>query len=131
MKTKLFLALLGVAVLAVGCVETVSGRKTAGVPFIRDSVGGFYDRPLSQVYDAAVQVVKFNGILVNETVLHTETNQVRAVEGRINQRAVWVRVEAKDPRITYVEVQARTKGGGSDMNLAHELEKQIALKLVR
>jgi hypothetical protein len=30
-----------------------------------------------------------------------------------------------------VTVQTRTPGGGSDIDLAHELEKQIALKLVR
>jgi hypothetical protein len=33
--------------------------------------------------------------------------------------------------VTAVIVQVRTKGGGRDLDLAHELEKQIALKLVR
>jgi hypothetical protein len=40
-----------------------------------------------------------------------------------------VRVEAVDPKVTSVVVQTRTKGGGSDQELTHELEKQIALKL--
>jgi hypothetical protein len=30
-----------------------------------------------------------------------------------------------------VTVQTRTPGGGSDIDLAHEIEKQIALKLVQ
>src|SRR5438105_1033025 len=77
MNTKLFLVLLAGVVLAVGCVDTVSGRKTAGVPFIKDTVEGHYERPLNQVYEAAKDVVKFNGTLVNESILHTETNEVK------------------------------------------------------
>jgi hypothetical protein len=33
--------------------------------------------------------------------------------------------------VTEVIVQTRTAGGGADLDLAHELEKQIALKLVQ
>ena len=102
-----------------------------GVPFIKDSVEGHYERPLDQVYDAAKDVVKFNGTLVSESILHTETNTVKTVEGKVNQRSVWIRVEAMDPKVTGVAVQTRTKGGGTDIDLAHEIEKQIALKLVR
>ncbi len=117
-------------VLAAGCVDTVSGRKAGGVPWIKDRVEGHYERPLIQVFDAAKEVVKFNGALINESILHTETNEVRTVEGKVNQRSVWIRVEAVDTKVTGVVVQTRTPGGGSDIDLAHELEKQIALKLV-
>jgi hypothetical protein len=55
---------------------------------------------------------------------------VKTVTGKINQRSVWIRVEQLEPKVTGVTVQARTQGGGSDLNLAHEVEKQIALKLV-
>ncbi len=75
------------------------------------------------------EVVKFNGTLVNESILYGETNAVKTVEGKVNQRTVWVRVEAVDPKVTAVVVQTRTPGGGSDLPLAHEIEKQIALKL--
>ena len=115
--------------LVAGCVDTVSGRKTAGVPFIKDTVEGHYERPLNQVYEAAKDVIKFNGTLINESTLHTETNEVKTVEGKVNQRTVWVRVEAMD-KMTGVAVQTRTKAGGPDIDLAHEIEKQIALKLV-
>ena len=131
MKEKFFLLLLGATLITVGCVSTVNDRHTAGVPFIKDRVEGRYERPLDQVYDAAKEVVKFNGALVNESILHTETNMVKTVEGKVNQRTVWVRVEAMDPKITGVAVQTRTSGGGSDLDLAHEIEKQIALKLVK
>jgi hypothetical protein len=39
-----------------------------------------------------MDVIKFNGTLVNETTLYSETNLVKTVEGKINQRDVWVRV---------------------------------------
>jgi len=131
MKEKIFLALIGASIVGAGCVPTVTGRTSFGVPFVKDSVEGHYERPLDQVYDAAKEVVKFNGTLVNESILHTETNMVKTVEGKVNQRSVWIRVEAMDPRVTGVAVQTRTKGGGTDVDLAHEIEKQIALKLVR
>jgi hypothetical protein len=131
MRIKIFLALIGVALLGVGCVETVSGRKTAGVPFIKDEVEGRYERSVDQVFQAAIQVVKLNGTLINESILHNETNTVKTVEGKINQRSVWVRVEPVDAKVTAVKVQTRTKAGGSDLDLAHEIEKQIALQLVR
>jgi hypothetical protein len=74
-------------------------------------------------------VVRFNGTLLSEATLHSETNSVRTVEGKINQRSVFIRVEPVDPKVTSVIVQTRTTGGGGDMYLAHEIEKQIALKL--
>src|SRR5215212_7503812 len=105
MKQKLFLLLLAAAIVSVGCVGTVTGRRTGGVPFVKDTVEGRYERPLDQVFEAAKEVVKYNGTLVNESILHTETNTVKTVEGKVNQRNVWVRVEAADPKITAVVVQ--------------------------
>jgi hypothetical protein len=133
MKKTTILTLLSAAVLlgVLGCVDTVSGRKTPGVPFIKDMVEGHYERPLEQVFSAALEVIKYNGTLVNESTLHTETNLVKSIEGKVNQRSVWVRVESVDPKVTGVVVQTRTRAGGSDLDLAHEIEKQIAIKLVR
>ncbi len=99
------------------------------MPFIKDKVEGRYERSVNQVFEAAKAVVKRNGVLVNETTLYSETNAVKTVEGKVNQRSVWVRVEAVDPKVTAVTVQTRTSGGGSDLDLAHELEKEIALEL--
>jgi hypothetical protein len=131
MKTIIFGILLGAVLVGAGCVGTVDEHKTAGVPFIKDRVGGRYERSVDQVTQAAKQVVSVNGVLVNESTLYDQTNAVKTVEGRVNQRTVWVRIEFVDPKVTEVTVQTRTSGGGSDIDLAHELEKQIALKLVR
>jgi Protein of unknown function (DUF3568) len=135
MTTKLFAAFLGVAVLAAGCVSTVSGRKTAGVPFVNDKITARYPRPTDDVYQAAKEVISSNGVLVNETILHGQTNALdnvaKVIQGKINQRTVWVRIEQTEPKITDVTVQARTQGGGADIALAAQVDKLIALKLVR
>jgi hypothetical protein len=129
MKTKFCAAVVGALILVIGCVKTVNERHTAGVPWVKDTVTGHYERSLDQVFDAAKEVVKANGRLLNESVIHAETNVVKTAEGKINDRTVWVRVEAAEPNVTGVSVQTRTPGGGSDINLAHEVEKQIALRL--
>jgi len=131
MKTTIFAILVGVVLTGAGCVSTVDERKTAGMPFIKDRVEGRYERPVDQVAQAAKQVVARNGVLVNEATMYNQTNVIRTVEGKVNQRTVWVRIEAIDPKITSVIVQARGSGGGSDLDLAHQIEKEIALKLVQ
>jgi hypothetical protein len=83
---------------------------------------------VDQVYQAAVQVIQSDGVLVTEFIPHETTNTVRALQGKVNQRNVWIRVAAESPQVTQITVQARTKVGG-DVDLAHEIEKEIALKL--
>ena len=130
MKTRFAVLLAAGLIGLVGCVSTVNERTTAGMPFIKDRVEGRYERSVDQVFDAAKAVINSNGALVNESTLYNETNMVKTIEGKVNQRNVWVRVEGVEPKITSVIVQTRTAGGGSDLDLAHEIEKQIALKLV-
>jgi hypothetical protein len=135
MKISTFAALAALAALAIGCVGTVAGSKTAGVPFIKDKIEARYERPLDQVFQAAKDVVAYNGTVLSEKTLLHQTNAVngiaKIVEGKVNQRSVWIRVQQEDPRITDVTVQTRTSGGGTDIDLAAMLDKQIALKLVR
>ena len=129
MKPIIFAILTGLLLVSMGCVSTVSERTTPGLPFVKDKIQGRYERPVDEIFVAAKDVIRANGILVNESVLYNETNLVKTVEGKVNERNVWVRVEAVDPKVTEVTVQTRTPGGGSDIDLAHELEKEIALKL--
>ena len=129
MKTKMLIALLGGLVFVAGCVSTVNDRKTAAVPFVKDKFEGRYERPVDQVYAAAVEVVKFNGAISQETIISPGASQVRTIEAKVNGRSVWVRVEPVDAKVTSVTVQVRTKGGGSDLELTQELQKQIAVKL--
>lgn len=129
--TIFFGALLAFALVSTGCVKKVTGGTTAGVPFAKDTVEGQYQRPVETVFTAAREVIRENGSLISESVQHSETNQVKTIVGKVDQRTVYVRVAPVDASITSVRVQARTSGGGPDVYLAHEMEKQIALKLVR
>jgi len=132
MKTNIFAALVGIALVATGCVSTVTDTHTAAmVPFGQDSVEGRYQRTVDQVYQASVQVIQHNGVVITEYIPHDTTNTVRSLLGKANQCDVWLRVESVDPQITQVTVQARTKWGNSNVDLAHELEKEIALQLSR
>ena len=69
-----------------------------------------------------------NGTISRETVINPGPNQVKAIEGKVNTRDVWVRVEPVDQKITSVTVQVRNKAG-TDQQLTQELQKQIAVNL--
>ncbi len=115
----------------VGCVSTVNERTTPGVPFVKDKIQGRYERPVEDCFNAAKDAVRSLGTLVNESTIYTTNNTtVKTVEGKVNQRNVWVRIQPVDQTVTSVVVQTRTPGGGSDLDLAAEIEKRIALKLV-
>lgn len=131
MKTKIFAAVAGVAILLglSACVSTVTDQHTAGVPLLKDSFANRYERTVDQAFEAAKVVISNSGILSTESILHNQTNMVKTLEGKINQRNVWVRVEAVDPKVTSVTVQTRTPGGGPDMDLAHQVATEIGIKL--
>jgi hypothetical protein len=127
MKTKVFVlfVLAGLAGLLTGCVETVDGRNETAVPFMKDKLQSRYERSVPQVVDAAKFVMKQNGAL-------TEDNTVNhSLVGRVNQTDVWIKVDEVDAAkpITQITVQTRTKSRVPDLDLAHELDKQVALYL--
>jgi len=129
MKTKILAAFAGVAIVATGCISTVSGTKSPAMSFGTDSFSGKYERTPDQVYQAAVAVINTDGKLLTEYIPHDATNGVRSLYGKVNERNVWIRVEPVDPKVTEVTVQARTTAGFRDQDLVHELEKEIALQL--
>lgn len=131
MKKIIFGAFAAAAIIATGCVSTVSGTKAPAAWFNKDQVQGRYQRSVDQVYKASVAVINANGVLITEYIPHDVTNTVLSLQGKVNQRNVWVRVMSDPtPGVTDVTVQARTKASG-DVDLAHELEKEIALQLAR
>jgi len=131
MKMKIFAAIaaIGAAIITAGCVNTVSDSQTPGI-YTPDSVVGRYPRPFDDVYKAAVQVVTQDGILITENMRHDTANTTRSLEGKINGEKIYIEVEAVDPQITQVTVQARTSMVG-DRQEAHEVDKEIALQLAR
>ena len=131
MKKGFFAIIIIAAVCVSGCVSTVNDDRTAGLKLSTDKVENRYDRPLPDVYQAAIRAVKSLGELSRESTLLTTSNQVKALEGKVNDVPVWVRVEAIEPRITEVVVQARTTWGGSQVAIASQLATQIALEIAK
>lgn len=114
---------LALSVFVSGCITSVDGRQHMGVPFVKDKIEGRYERSPMEIWQAAKDVLSFNGRLYSEDVMRS------TLEASINERTVWVKVEPADQHSTRVVVQARTKSGGSDIELASEIEKQIALRI--
>lgn len=95
----------------------------AGIPFVKDRIESRYERPVDQIFAAAKEVLKFNGTLYGENTV------TKTLEAKIDTRTVWIKVDEVQPKISRVVVQARKKGGTSDIDLASEIDKQIALRL--
>lgn len=129
MKKETFAVLVGVALCIVGCVGTVTEPKPGPMPAYRDRVESRYDRPLNDVFEAAKRALNSYGNITAESEFSTGTNQVRTLAGSVNQAKVWLRIEGVKPSVTSVIVQLRSQLGGTDLTMAHELEKRIALEL--
>lgn len=124
MKTKLLaLAVCGLALALVGCVSTLDGRHMAAVPLVKDTLEARYERPMDEVWTAAMDTLTYNGII---KVANVTTHTLEAV---VNTRRVWVHVDPLAPKLTRLVVQARTKMGGADKALAADLDKQVAIRL--
>ena len=113
------------AAIALGCYSTLDGRVKLGVPspLAKDTIEGRYARPVDQIFAEAKKVLSFNGTLYGENTIS------KTLEAKIDTRTVRVAVDAVEPEVTRVRVQARKKGGTADIELASEIEKQIALSL--
>lgn len=125
MKKKFLTLVMLSATLSMitGCVDTIDGKDRFGMPFVTDKTVGRYERPGSQVWTAAKEVLNFNGKLTREDVLQ------KVLEATVENRTVWMKVDDADAKITRLIVQVRTKGGGTDNALAAELDKQVAVRL--
>jgi hypothetical protein len=127
MKTKLFVlfVLAGLAGLVAGCVETVDGRSEAGMPFVKDKLESRYERSVPQILEAARSVIIKNGTLVADNSVNN------SLEGRVNQTSVWIKVDQIDASkpISQITVQTRTKSRVADLDLANDIDKQVALYL--
>lgn len=130
MKLTIFAVLASAALLATGCVKTVSDTHSLASTWSQDTISARYPRTMDQVYHAAVQVVVNNGVLTREYIT-PGTNVIRSLTGKVNEKNVWIRVQAVDARTSQVDVQARSSWGVSDVSLASELNTEIALQLSR
>lgn len=125
MKLKWLACLLLCAVLplASGCRSDVSGQNRLAVPFVKDTIESRYNRSIDKVAVAARETLAFNGTITSDDSV------TRTLQAQINNRRVYVKLEELEPQVTRVLVQVFTKGGGTDIDLAAEMDKQIALRL--
>ena len=131
MKKGFFAIIVIAAACVTGCVSTVTEEKTAGVKLSPDQLENRYPVSLSQAFDAAKRALQSLGQVSRESTLLESTNQVRTLEGKANGRDVWIRVEALEPKVTSVIVQARSTWSGSDVQTAHDVATRVALELSR
>ena len=110
------------ASLLSGCVETVDGRHRAGVPWVNDRITSRYDRTPAQCWEAAKDVLKFQGTITSEDSLRSVLQAV------VDERNVWVLVNSYDGKSTQVITECRS-GGGTDVQLAAFIDKEIAIRL--
>ena len=123
MRFSAWLTGLCLLALTVGCYHTVDGRSRAGKPFSKDRLESRYERSTDQVFAAAKEVLAFNGTLTGENTI------TKTLEAKVDNNRVWVKVEEVEPSIARVYVQARKSSGGGNIDLASEIDKQIALQL--
>jgi hypothetical protein len=118
-----FLVVSTLALVVTGCVSTIDGRKEAANPLVKDRIVRVYERPTIECWAAAKDVLAVNGTVFSEDLMQS------TVSARVDTRTVRVKVEEMDKKMTRLTVQVRTRFGNSDLDLAGELDKQIALQL--
>ena len=121
-KTLSFVAILLLA-LVTGCRTDPTGKRHVGIPMVKDTIEGRYQRPPAQIFAAAKTVLAHNGTLTGENTIDN------SLEAQVDNRTVVLKVDEVEPGVSRVLIQARKKGGAGDVDLAAELDKQIALKL--
>lgn len=127
MKKLLFSLLAVLAVGGTGCISTVDGDKSVGVPFRKDSIVSRYQIPVAQIVDAAKEVLA--GEKGGLGVLQSENRVNNSLVAKVNTRMVYLKVTEVEPNISEIVVQVRTDAGWPDVDWAAEIDKQIALRL--
>jgi hypothetical protein len=111
------------ALCSTGCVNDLGGNQHVGMPWVKDTIEGRYEFTPLQLWTAAKDVLKHQGTLTGEDTLKN------VLDASVDERRIWIKVEEVDTRVSRVLVQARTKGGAADMEMAAFIDKQIAVRL--
>ena len=126
MKKLLVVSLMAVVVgLSSGCYSTETGRTKFGMPFAKDSIVSRYSRPVSVVFAAAKEVLAFNGTLTSENLIDN------TVTAKADSKTIYVKVTEVEAGVAQIATQVRGSAGGPDIDLASEIDKQIAIKLAQ
>lgn len=126
MTLRLFLiSLLTCGFALTGCVKTIDGRKKMANPMVKDKIVSTYATPVTPeiLFQSAKKVLGEMGNLYGENTINS------TLEAKIDTRTVWVKVEKGEGDNVNITTQVRAKGGGTDISLASEVDKRIALDL--
>jgi hypothetical protein len=129
MKEVLKLLLVVLACGVAGCVNTVTENQPGSGPAYRDRLEARHQKSVDVVFEASKRALLSFGNITAEGKVFATTNQVRTLEGLVNNKLVYMRVEALAPQETSVVVQVRTKLGGTDLQIAKDLVQRIAVEL--
>ncbi|MGN6386742.1 MAG: hypothetical protein ACTHMT_10940 [Verrucomicrobiota bacterium] len=116
-------SLLVFAGLLVGCHSTPTGQMRVGPPLMKDTIESRYQRPVPQIFSAARQVLEHNGTLTAENTIN------HSLEAKVDNRNVVIIVDEVEPGVSRIRTEVRKKIGTPDVDLAAEIDKQIALRL--
>lgn len=112
------------SVLFAGCYTGGDGSLKPGVPFSKDTIVSRYERPYDQVKAATLTVLKRLGTVTGDDGIK------KLITAKVDTHTVWVTLDDAEPKIVRVVVQARSKGGAADVDLASEIDKQIYGELI-
>jgi hypothetical protein len=129
MKNLTTLLALALPLALVGCVGKVTETTPGAKPAYRDRVTNQYQKSVDQVFEATKQAVTSLGNVTRADTVLAATNQVRTVEGMINGRSIYIRLEEVKPKSTTAVVQVRTRVGGTDLRVAADVVRQIGVFL--
>lgn len=129
MKKLRNLLLLTALAGVVGCVNTVTRNDRGLMPSYQDWVEGRYEQSVDPVFEATKRAINSFGNTTREGMDVAGGNPVRLVEGWINERGIYVRLEQVAPQQTVARVQVRTRWGGTDLATAKEVVDRIAVEL--
>lgn len=114
---------VGLVMVLAACHTTLEGRLKPGFPG-KDTIVSRYEAKFDDVYEAAKLVLKDSGTLISDDRV---SNTLRA---RVDNNTVWVKLDANEPGIITVSVEARTSGGAAHVDLASEIDKRIYGRLI-
>jgi len=129
MKTGIKFLALTMALGLTGCVHTVTENRPGQLPAYRDRLEVRYQKPLDVVFEASKRALTSFGNITAEGKVYATTNEVRIVEGMVNGRSIYMRVEQIDPVVTSAIVQVRTSMGGTDLRIAKNLVQRMAIEM--
>lgn len=95
------------------------------MPFAKDSIVSRYNRPVATVFAAAKEVLAFNGTLTSENLIDN------TVTAKADSKTIYVKVTEVEAGVAQIATQVRGSAGGPDIDLASEIDKQIAIKLAQ